>query len=88
MLTEDELKRRLGLILGLEEHGDDADWFAIASLSVELLEELSEPVPLLVRAYLTDCDIRRVNRSFASGQRSALIQYLRTGSAGAVLATD
>jgi hypothetical protein len=88
MLTEAELKRRVGLILGLEEHGDQTDWFAIASLSVELLTNLSKSGPLIVRAYLTDSDIRRVNRSFANGQRSAIIQYLRAAPNGAGLPAD
>ena len=78
MLSEAELKGRLGLILGLEEHGDDADWLAIANLSVELLQSLPKSTPLAVRAYLTDADIRRVNRGFAANQRSELIRYLRS----------
>ena len=80
MLTLSELKTRVGFILGLEEHGDQADWFAIANHSVELLAELPECAPQIVRAYLTDTDIRRVSRGFAHGQRSALAQYLRSSS--------
>jgi hypothetical protein len=78
MLTECELKDRLGLILGIEEQGEQADWFAIASLSIELLQELPSSAAPPVRAYLTDYDIRRVNRSFANDQRLALVQYLRS----------
>ena len=51
MLTEAVLKNRLGLILGIEEHGRDADWFAIANLSAELLQEILETTPHVVRAY-------------------------------------
>ena len=82
MLTEFELKRRLGLILGMEEHGDRADWSTISSFCDELLEELPSSAPQVVKAYLTDCHIRRVSRSFANGQRSALIRYLRSSEAG------
>ena len=78
MLTESELKQRLGLILGIEELGDRADWFAIARLSVELLEQLPDSVPSAIRAYLTDSDLRRASRNIAKGQRSALVQYLRS----------
>ena len=78
MLTESELKTRIGLILGLEEHRDQADWYAIASLSAELLQELPETTPLIVKAYLTDTDIRRVSSGFAGEQRSQLLGYLRS----------
>lgn len=78
MLTESELKSRIGLILGIEEQGDQANWFAIANLSVELLESLPSSVPQIVKAYLADYDIRRVSRGFANTQRFALIQYLRS----------
>lgn len=78
MLTADEVKSRVAEILGIKEHGEDADWFAIASRSVELLQELPESVPMIVRAYLTDADIRRVSRGFANAQRLKLIQYLRS----------
>ncbi len=78
MLTESDLKSRLGLILGIEEHGPNADWFAIAKLSAELLQTLPEATPHIVRAYLTDSDIRRVSASFALAQRSQLVNYLRS----------
>ena len=78
MLTEAVLKNRLGLILGIEEHGRDADWFAIANLSAELLQEIPETTPHVVRAYLTDSDIRRVSAGFAVDQRSRLVEYLRS----------
>ena len=78
VLTESDLKGRLGVILGIEEHGRDADWFAIANLSAELLQELPEKTPHTVRAYLTDSDIRRVSASFAQSQRSELVKYLRS----------
>lgn len=78
MLTEFELKRRLGIILGIEEHGDLADWSAIARLSEELLEEIPRTAPEAVTAYLKDCHIRRINRGFASRQRSILVRYLRS----------
>jgi hypothetical protein len=73
-MLSDEFKQRIGCILGLEEHGDDADWFAIATLSAEILTELPESAPLAVRAYLTDFDIRRVSPALsqtpAKGHRS------------------
>ena len=78
MLTESELKERLGDILGIEEHGYDADWFAIANLSTELLQELPDPTPAIVKAYLTDSDIRRVSAGFANVQRGELVRYLRS----------
>ena len=78
MLTEAVLKNRLGLILGIEEHGRDADWFAIANLSAELLQEIPETTPHVVRAYLTDSDIRRVSAGFALDQRSRVVEYLRS----------
>ncbi len=78
MLTEAVLKNRLGLILGIEEHGRDADWFAIANLSAELLQEILETTPHVVRAYLTDSDIRRVSAGFALDQRSRLVENLRS----------
>jgi len=80
MLTEPKLKRRLGEILTLEEHGREADWFAIARLSGELLHELPATVPPIVKAYLTDCDIRRASPKFAIGQMLQLIHYLRSNS--------
>ena len=78
MLSESELKHRLGLILSIEERGDQADWFAITRLSAELLEDLPETTPLIVRAYLTDSDIRRVSVNVANAQRSEIIHYLRS----------
>ena len=78
MLTETELKDRMGLILGLEEHGHDADWFAIANLSADLLKEIPEGTPKIVKAYLTDSDLRRASANFARAQRSDLILYLRS----------
>ena len=78
VLTESDLKGRLGVILGIEEHDRKADWFAIANLSAELLQELPETTPHSIRAYLTDSDIRRVSASFAQSQRSELVKYLRS----------
>jgi len=77
MLTESELKSRIGLILSLEENGDEADWFAITSLSAELLQQIPEKIPQIVKAYLTDSDIRRASASFACDQVSQLTEYLR-----------
>lgn len=82
MLTESEMKHRIGLILGIEERADQADWFAIASLSADLLQQLPEATPLIVKAYLADSDIRRVSESFARGQRSQLVKYLRSLPSG------
>ena len=81
MLDESEFKQRLGLILGIEELGDQADWFAISRLSVELIEQLPDSVPTAVRAYLADCDIRRVSRNFAHNPRLAVVHYLRSADA-------
>ena len=78
MLTESQVKRRVGEILGLEEHGDEADWFAIVRMSTELLQEVPATVPPIVRAYLTDSDIRRASPNFAHGQLAQLILYLRS----------
>ena len=80
MLSERELKRRLGEILSIEERGGEADWFAIASLSVNLLEELHGSAPQFVRAYLTDFDIRRANHGIADEQRAALVRYIRSAT--------
>jgi len=77
MLSEPELKRRVGFILSIEENGIEADWFAITKLSKELLDELPEFVPAIVRAYLTDSDVRQKSKSFANEQLSALVLYLR-----------
>jgi hypothetical protein len=84
MLTVSELKRRVGIILGIEEHGDQADWFAIRNLSVELLQELPESAPRIVRCYLTDSDIRRVSPGFANSQHLELVQYLRSPDGGGI----
>ena len=77
-LTEIQVKRRVGEILGLEEHGNDADWFAIAKLSKELLHELPCTAPSIVRAYLTDTDIRMASNGYAHGQLAQLVKYLRS----------
>jgi len=77
-MLSDEFKQRIGCILGLEEHGDDADWFAIATLSAEILTELPESAPLAVRAYLTDFDIRRVSPPFRRHQQRAIVRYLKS----------
>ena len=60
--------------------GRNPDWFAIARLSGELLHELPATVPPIVKAYLTDCDIRRASPKFAIGQMLQLIHYLRSNS--------
>jgi len=78
MLTEHQAKRRLGEILGLEEHGEQADWFAISRLSTDLLQEIPATLPSIVGAYLTDSDIRRADQDFARAQLSKLIEYLRS----------
>jgi hypothetical protein len=78
MLSEPEFKRRLGSILSIEEHGEDADWFIIKTMSAELLEKLPASAPPIVRAYLTDSDLRRVSCDFADEQLSELIKYLRS----------
>ena len=78
MLTDIQMKRRLGEILGLEEHGEDADWYAISTRSLELLQEIPATVPSIVKAYLVDSDLRRVSRGFAQGQLNELILYLRS----------
>lgn len=78
MLSDAELKDRLGFILGIEEHGARADWFAIARLSAEVLEALPESAPPVAKAYLSDSHIRRVNANYAIHQRRELIDYLRS----------
>jgi len=78
VLTERDLKNRLSLILGIEEHGYDADWFAIANLSADLLRQLPEDAPQIVKAYLADSDLRQASANFARGQRSQLLDFLRS----------
>jgi hypothetical protein len=77
-LTEHELKDRLAVILAIEDNEEHADWFAIASMSVELSESLPRSAPDAVRHYLRGSGIRRVNSKFADSQRSALLSYLRS----------
>lgn len=77
MLTDTERKRRLALIL-TEEESAEVDWLAVASMSNELLQQLSPPVPVIVEAYLTQYAIRKADPLFARAQRLQLASYLRT----------
>lgn len=76
MLGEVEAKRRLGMILRIEEGSGPVDWEEVAKLSEALLRELPPARPLIVLAYLWDVDRRRVDPFFAHVQRSELVEYL------------
>ena len=77
-MDSDGLKHRLGQILAEEERDPPVDWSLVGQLSIELLGELSTPLPLIVDEYLRGSERRRQDEVFAHAQRGQLLLFLRT----------
>jgi hypothetical protein len=78
LISDAELKRRLGLIVAQEET-QDVDWALVARLCDELAADVGTDAPLLVQEYLASLGRRQSDGAFAHSQRSQLVDYLRSG---------
>jgi hypothetical protein len=76
-MRTDELKRRLGDILAIEEAAIEPDWDAIAALSNHLISETTAALSEIAEAYLSGFNHRRTDGVFAHAQRAELLGYLR-----------
>jgi hypothetical protein len=76
LISDTELKHRLGLIVAQEE-AQDVDWDLVARLCDELAADVGIDAPLLVQEYLASFGQRQSDSVFAHSQRSRLVDYLR-----------
>ena len=63
----DELRRRLGVILAVEEQ-EDADWPEMERLTRELQQQIHIDAPEIVHHYLDNADIRARDYTYAARQ--------------------
>ncbi|GGO97441.1 hypothetical protein GCM10011329_26310 [Stakelama pacifica] len=75
----DELRKRLAVILAVEEH-KPVDWAEVERLSSELQRELPiDATPEAVHRYLDDADIRCRDDAYGSHQRREVRRYVDHG---------
>lgn len=75
----DELRRRLAVILAVEER-EPTDWLEVERLASELQQELPiDATPEAVHRYLDDADIRCRDNLYGTRQRQDVRLYVERG---------
>ena len=78
-MNMDELRRRLGAVLVVEER-EPSDWPEVERLTSQLQRELPiDATPEAVHRYLDDADIRARDENYAARQRQEVRRYVELG---------